>query len=306
MSPRAWVTAFRDAFYSMTQSTLMSLASMATVAVSLLVLAVVLLLGVNLEHMASSVEQQVEIKAYLCSASDENPDCGNKELTEPEKKAIVDQVAKLPGFKQSTYVSREEALERMKVQFAEQKDILSGWEGENPLRDSLEVKATETSQVRTLAEAIAAIPGVSEVNYGQDYVENLLAFTRAVRIGGVGLVLLLIIATVLTISNTIRLAVYARRREISIMKLVGATDWYIRRPFMIEGVFLGVLGAVVAMLLTGLGYQRLVAYLYENIPFLPVVPPVDVLMSLTLGLILLGAVLGAAGSLVSLRRFLKV
>lgn len=307
MTFSGWGTAFRDAVRSMTQSSLMSLASMATVAVSLLVLSVVLLLALNLDFMAESVEQQVEVKAYLCGKNDENvAKCGDKELTEPQKLALVEQAKKLPGVKHVTYVTAAQALEQMKQEFGEQKDILEGLEGENPLRDSLEIQANDASLVPEVAKAVEVLAGVSDVNYGQAYVEKLVALTRAIRIGGVGLVLLLIIATILTISNTIRLAVYARRREISIMKLVGATDWYIRRPFVMEGVFLGVFGALAAMGLAGYGYQRVVAYLDLNVPFLPVVRPEHVLMNQTMGLVVLGGVLGAVGSLISMRRFLKV
>lgn len=306
MNPRAWVTAIRDALRSMTRSSLMSLASIATVAVSLMVLAAVLLLALNLDFMAASVESEVEVKAYLCSVEDTDATCNQQELTENQKKLIVEDVRKIAGVKEVTFVSRDEALMQLSEEFGENKDILEGLDGENPLRDSLEIQALDVQQVQAIAEAVSKIPGVSDVNYGQDYVNTLMAFTRAIRYGGVGLVLMLIVATVLTISNTIRLSVYARRREIGIMKLVGATDWYIRRPFMMEGILLGVFGALVAMGLTGYGYSKVVLYLTEKIPFWPVVRPEQVLMNQTLGLVVLGAVLGAVGSLISLRRFLKV
>jgi cell division transport system permease protein len=306
MNLRAWVTAFRDAFRSMTQSSLMSLASVATVAVSLLVLSAVLLLAINLEHMASTLEQQVQINVFLCSAKDEAKPCNKQELKEEQKSAIVDQIQKLPGVKKVTYVTRDEAMQRMKTNFGEQKGILDALEGDNPLRDAVEVMAIDANQVKIIAEATRQLDGVADVNYGKDYVDKLLAFTKAVRLGGIGLVFLLIFATVLTISNTIRLAVYARRREVSIMKLVGATDWFIRRPFMLEGIFLGVFGAAVAMGIVGFGYQRVVLYLNTEIAFLPVVGPEKILLDLTFGLIGLGGVLGAVGSFISLRRFLKV
>lgn len=309
MTLRGWGLALRDAARSMTQSTLMSLASIATVAASLLVLAVVLLLAVNLEFMATSVEQQIEIKVYLCAQEEieaSKPNCPTEEPTAAQKQALVEQATQLPGVRQVTFVSREESLARMKEQFGEQKDILEGFDGDNPLRDSLEVKATEPDQVRSIAQSLIVLPGVSGVATGQEYVDKLLAFTQAIRVGGIGLVLLLVIATVLTISNTIRLSVYARRREIAIMKLVGATDWHIRRPFMLEGIFLGAFGAMLSMGLIGLGYQRFVQYVYDNIAFLPVVSPDEVVLSLTFVVLTLGTVLGAIGSLLSLRRFLKV
>lgn len=307
MSLRGWINAIRDALRSMTQSGLMSLASMLSVAVSLLVLAVVLLVAVNLEHVASTAEEQIEITAYLCAAQRDEAKCNKTELTEQQRAATLDQIKKIPNVKESTFVSRHQALEEMKKTDPRQREMLAGYEGnENPLSDEVYIKVTEVEQVMAVAEAVRALPGVAKVVYGQDYVDKLLIVTNAIRIGGVGLVLLLVVATVLTLSNTIRLSVYARRREISIMKLVGATDWYIRRPFMMEGIFLGVFGALLASGATLWGYARLVPRLQETIPFIPVVQPADVISSLSAALLLLGAALGAAGSLISLRRFLKV
>ncbi|MGE5673923.1 MAG: permease-like cell division protein FtsX [Mycobacterium leprae] len=305
MNPRSWVTAARDAFRSMTHSPLMSLASAATVAVSLLVLSVVTLLAVNLQFMASSVESQVQIQAYLCSTQVPNNACPKTELTDAQKKAAVDQVAKLPGVKSAVFVSKEQALADMKKEFGEHSDILNDLDS-NPLRDAIQVTPLDANNIKSVASAVGKVSGVSDVKYGQEYVDKLLTFTNAVRVAGAGLVLMLIVATVLTLSNTIRLAVYARRREVAIMKLVGATDWYIRRPFMMEGIFLGVFGAALAMGLTSIGYQRLVDYVHGSIPFLPIRSAASVLVGQTLAIVVLGGLLGAAGSYVSLRRFLKV
>ncbi len=307
MSIRGWANAFRDALRSMTQSGLMSLASTLSVAISLLVLAVVMLLAVNLEFMATSVEQQVEIRTYLCAASREETQCNKQELTEDQKQSIVARVRALPNVKEVQYVTKHQALEELKKSDPTQAEALQGFEGsENPLSDEIYVKVVEVEQVKVVADAIKALPGVAKVQYGQGDVEKLLVITNAIRIGGLGLVLLLGAATILTLSNTIRLSVYARRREISIMKLVGATDWYIRRPFMLEGVFLGIFGAAIAGGTTAYGYDRLIPYLQQTTPFLPLVQPVAVITNLILGLLALGAVLGAVGSLISLRRFLKV
>lgn len=307
MTLRGWANAFRDAFRSMTQSGLMSLASMLSVAVSLLVLAVVLLLAVNLEFMATTAEEQVEIKVYLCSAQRDEAKCNKQELAEEQKQAIVKQVQSLPNVKEARYVTRHEALEEMKKTDPYQRDALTGFEGdENPLSDEVHIKVVEVEQVKAVADAVQAMNGVAKVDYGQQVVEKLLIFTNAIRFGGVGLVLLLVVATILTLSNTIRLSVYARRREISIMKLVGATDWYIRRPFMLEGIFLGMFGALVASGATAYGYLKMVPRLQQTVPFLPVVQPVDILLNLALSLLFLGMFLGSLGSVVSLRRFLKV
>jgi len=271
------------------------------------VLAVVLLLAINLEYMASTAEQQVEVTAYLCTARREEAKCSRQELTQAQTEAIVKQIRSMPNVKEVRFVSRHEALEELKRQDPSQSEMLAGYEGDqNPLSDEVHIRVVDVEQVGAVADAVLRLSGVAKVVYGQEWVPRLLAFTNAIRIGGAGLVLLLAIATVLTLSNTIRLSVYARRREISIMKLVGATNWYIRRPFVIEGVFMGLIGAAIATASTGYGYMKLIPRIQQSIPFLPVIHPEEILLDVTVGLLALGAVLGGFGSYVSLRRFLKV
>lgn len=307
MSIRAWVNALRDAIRSITQSTLMSVASAASVAVSLLVLAVMLLLALNLEFMAASVESQVEIRAYICAPSAEEAVCNKQEPTPEQKQALVNQIAALPGVAKATYISKAQALEEMKKLYPENAAVLQGYEGaENPLFDSVLIQVKDGTQIKPVADAVSPMKGIRKVNWGQDYVEKLTTVTKAVRLTGIGLVLLLVVATVLTISNTIRLAVFARRREIGIMKLVGATDWYIRRPFMLEGVILGLVGGGVALGAVAVGYGQLEAYVRSQVLFLPIISAGELLPGLTVTLLLLGTLLGAVGSIISVRRFLKV
>lgn len=291
----SWVYSLRQTVGSLTRSGLMSLASVATVAISLLVLSVILLLALNLEYMASTVESQVQVKVYL-----------HKNLDRAQQQQLLAEVQRLSDVDQAVLVTKEEALERMKIRFQHNVDILAGLDEDNPLPDAIELSLKDPNQVQTVASTIAVWEGVTRVDFGQGVVERLLAFTRALRVGGLGLVVLLVAATIMTISNTIRLAVFAHRREIGIMKLVGATDWFIRRPFVLEGIVLGALGAVVAALMTGLGYSWLVEATRDTLPFLPVVSPDAATNRLTVGLMALGSLLGAAGSFVSLRRFLKV
>lgn len=295
MNLTSWGYSLRQAFKSLTSSGLMSLASVATVAISLLVLAVIVLMAINLEFMAGSVESQVEVRVFLAGS-----------VQEADRNALLAQARAIPGVGQVTYVSKEQGLENFKKQLGDQKDVLAGLDEMNPLPDTLEIKLSMPEKVQDVVVAIKPLKGVEKISYGQGTVEKLLAFTRALRIGGAGLVVLLVIATVLTISNTIRLAVFAKRREIAIMKLVGATDWFIRRPFVVEGIVLGTLGAALAMAVTSFGYQWIVKATVQNVPFLPVKSPGDIIGTLTVVLLALGALLGATGSFISLRRFLKV
>lgn len=305
MSIRAWVNALRDAVRSITHSTLMSVASTASVAVSLLVLAVMLLLALNLEYMAASVESQVEVRAYICAPYADEPVCNKQEPTAEQKQVLVNQIAALPGVAKATYVSKEQALEELKKLYPEDSAIMEGYEGaENPLFDSVLIQVKDATQIKPVAEAVQPMKGIRKVNWGQDWVDKLTTVTHAVRVTGIGLVLLLVVATVLTISNTIRLAVFARRREIAIMKLVGATDWYIRRPFMLEGIILGLIGSGVALAGVSFGYAKVEFYVRSAV--FPIIPSQELLPGLTVTLLLLGTALGAVGSIVSVRKFLKV
>lgn len=275
----------------------MSLAAISTVAICLTILAVVLLVAVNLQYMASFVESQVEIVAYV-----------DPEFDRTWKSEIVAQIGRVAGVDSATYVTREESMERLKEQFKEHAYLLEGLDDPdtNPLRDAIEIRLISPEYAAGVAATVSKLEHIEEISHRQDVVDKLLAITRMVRIGGMTMVGLLALATVFIISNTIRLTVYARRREVGIMKLVGATDLFIRWPFFLEGLLLGIGGAAVASALAWFGYERLVTTLVEALPFLPVLGGQPLVANLTKVLLLLGATIGAVGSSISLHRFLRV
>lgn len=295
MTPRTLAYSFREALRSIRHNGLMSFASVGTVTISLLVLAVILLTAVNLEYMLSTVESQVELKAYLAD-----------EVAENSLSELTAKIKETAGVAEATFVTKEEALDRLREQFKEQPEVIELVEQNNPLRDSFEIKVVPPEMVREVAEVVATYPGVAEIKYKQDLVDSLFKVTRALRMAGLTLVALMAVATVFIISNTIRLTVFARRREVAIMKLVGATDGFIRGPFVVEGVLLGVVGAIVAMVVVWQGYGWVVRSLTAFLPLWPVAPRQPLLINMTGGMLALGAFLGALGSAISLRRFLKV
>lgn len=285
----------REAVSGIRKNGLMSFASISTVAISLLVLASSLLIAANLEHFSKTLEQEVQVVAYL-----------DEEIAPADAERVVAEARSLPEAAEVVFVSREEGLERLREQFGEQADLLEAVEEENPLRDAIEAKAHRPEQVKALAERIGAIRGVAEVNYQQETVERLFAVTSGLRLAGLGLVVLLCGATLFIISNTIRLTVFARRREIGIMKLVGATDALIRWPFLLEGAILGVGGACIALALTSAGYGWLARQVAENLPFIPLLGSERAVQPLVRILLFLGAGIGAVGSGLSVRRHLRV
>lgn len=286
----------REVIISLKRNNWMSFASIGTVAVSLFVLGVFLLLVLNMNRMASTLESQVQIAVYL-----------EDNLSGKEKDRLEEVLKDMSGIQSVKYVDKEEALVKLKERLGEQQYLLNAMEdGENPLPDAFEVTVKLPELVQTAAASIQEMDGVAEAKYGQDVVEHLFDITRLVRIFGLLLMVLLTGATIFIISNTIRLTVFARRKEIAIMKYVGATDWFIRWPFLLEGIVLGFIGGIVSALALRSFYAAMAAKIYNTLAFFPLMPQYPFMDYVSIGIIVSGMIIGAIGSTISLRRFLQV
>nr|WP_304081262.1 permease-like cell division protein FtsX [Mitsuokella multacida] len=285
----------QEVFHSLRRNNWMTFASIGTVAVSLFVLGVFLILVLNMNRLAGMLESQVQISVYL-----------EDHLTDREKRQIGYDIESLQGIDSVTYVDRETAKERLKERLGDQKYLLDALSDDNPLPDAFEVTVTTPSVVESAAGAIDAMQGVEEAKYGQDVVEHLFDITRLMRIFGFVLMGLLGGATLFIISNTIRLTVFARRKEIAIMKYVGATDWFIRWPFLLEGIVLGCIGGLIAAVALRSFYAAMAAKIYSTLAFFPLMPQYPFMNYVTAAILLAGIVIGAIGSVISLKRFLRV
>ena len=285
----------QEVFHSLRRNNWMTFASIGTVAVSLFVLGVFLILVLNMNRLAGMLESQVQISVYL-----------EDHLTDREKRQIGYDIESLQGIDSVTYVDRKTAKERLKERLGDQKYLLDALSEDNPLPDAFEVTVTTPAVVESAAGAIAAMQGVEEAKYGQDVVEHLFDITRLMRIFGFVLMGLLGGATLFIISNTIRLTVFARRKEIAIMKYVGATDWFIRWPFLLEGIVLGCIGGFIAAVALRSFYAAMAAKIYSTLAFFPLMPQYPFMNYVTLAILLAGIVIGAIGSVISLKRFLRV
>lgn len=286
---------FREVILSMIRNRLMTFASIGTVAVSLFVLGVFLLLVINMSKMASSLESQVQISVYIAD-----------DLSEQARDDIERMTRDLKNVSKVEYVPREEAMKIFRERLGDNQKILDALGESNPLPNSFLVTVTNADDVKKTAAAISDLYGVEEVKYGQDVAANLFELTHLMRFFGMILVLLLLGATIFIISNTIRLTVFARRKEIAIMKYVGATDWFIRWPFILEGVVLGIIGGGVSALALRSFYSAMVTKIYETLTFFPMVEQYPFMNYLTLALICAGIFIGILGSTVSLKRFMEV
>ena len=285
----------QEVFLSLKRNNWMSAASIGTVAVSLFVLGVFLILVLDMNRLASSLESQVQISVYLAD-----------DLKKADRDDLALDIKNMQGIESIKFVSRDEAKERLAQRLGDQKYLLDALGEQNPLPDAFELTVKQPDMVETAAKAIEKMPGVEAAKYGQDVVENLFAITRLMRIFGVALMLLLAGATLFIISNTIRLTVFARRKEIAIMKYVGATDWFIRWPFLLEGIVLGFVGGIIAALVLRSFYAAMAAKIYDTLAFFPLMPQYPFMNYVAIAIILSGMAIGAIGSTISLKRFLKV
>ncbi len=285
----------QEVFRSLKRNNWMSFASVGTVAVSLFVLGVFLILVLNMNRLAATLESQVQISVYL-----------QDDLKPADREDLQQDIAHMQGIESIRYVSRDEAKARLADRLGDQKYLLDALGDKNPLPDSFELTVVHPDMVETAAKAIEHMNGVESAKYGQDVVEHLFDITRLMRIFGVALMVLLAGATIFIISNTIRLTVFARRKEIAIMKYVGATDWFIRWPFLMEGVVLGFIGGILAAIALRSFYAAMAAKIYNTLAFFPLMPQYPFMNYVTVTIILSGMVVGAIGSTISLKRFLKV
>lgn len=285
----------KETYKSIRRNGFMSFASISTVAVSLLVLGMFLLIFLNTNNLAKYLESQVQVSVYMQDDADAD------ELT-----GVREQLQKMPGVVKVTPVSKEQALARFKERLGDQEQLLNSLGKDNPFPNSFDVQVDSPERIKAITPLIGQLPKVETAKFGQEVVEHLFQLTRILRFGGVVLIIFLAMATLFIISNTIRLTVFARRKEVVIMKYVGATDWFIRWPFLLEGMTLGFFGAILASFFINSIYSALLDRIHATLAFLPLLPPSPLLGYVTLFLLAAGTGIGALGSYISLRKFLRV
>ncbi len=287
----------REGVKNLNRNGWMTFASVSAVSITLLILGAFLLLALNVNHIAQNVEKQVEIRVFLDLKADKSA------IEEVEQ-----QISQLPQVDTVKFVSKEEGLKLLRERLGEKAYLLDGLEAENPLPNTLVVKTKQPKDTAEAAKTIKTFQHVTNVNYGEGTVEKLFAATNTIRNVGVVFIIGLAFTAMFLIANTIKLTIVARRREIEIMKLVGATNWFIRWPFFVEGLLMGISGAVLPILMISIAYYYLLETLHMNLAaslfdLLPLFPLVYQLAGVLLSI---GAFIGIWGSMVSVRRFLRV
>ncbi|WP_301859996.1 permease-like cell division protein FtsX [uncultured Megasphaera sp.] len=284
-----------EACQSFWRNSFMSVASIITVALSLFILGIFMTIVANLDHFAENLESQVEISIYLKDG-----------LTTDQVMSVGKRLKALDDVNEITFTNKDEAMAKLKDRMKDQPGILSALDGKNPLPSSYEVTFTRPEAVKRTAAIVAEYPEVESTHYGQEIIEQLFQITTVIRWGGIALVVFLTLATLFIISNTIRLTVFARRKEIGIMKYVGATNWFIRWPFLLEGLILGFIGGIIADIALFQFYEVVVEAIHRSLAFLPLVSMYPFIYHMSALLLIISMIIGAIGSTISLKRYMKV
>lgn len=294
MKPRTFRRHFRESFKNLRRNSWMTFASVSAVTVTLLLTGVFLVIMLNLNKVASDIENDVEVRVHV-----------KLEATEADKEQLRAKIQALPEVESIDYSSKEEELQKI---IDDMGSDFTLFEQSNPLYDVFIVKTVRPQDTPKAARKIEKFAQTETAVYGEEKVENLFHFMKTARNIGAVLVAGLLFTAMFLISNTIKITIFARRKEIEIMKLVGATNWFIRWPFLLEGLWIGFLGSVVPITAVAVGYyyaERVVsaqtaAHFVDLIGYIPLVVPVTALM------LVIAVFIGIWGSFISVRRFLNV
>ena len=285
---------FREALLSFRRSTLMSIAAILSTTTILLIVGVFLLISININLFLENLESQLEIVVYL-----------EDNISKAELSTLSNNFNSIDGIKEVKFVSKEEAYQRLSKDLGEQKDILNAIET-NPLPASFEVQIKDPKVIEQIANQITEFKKVEEVEYGREIAEKLLNFTYIFRSAGILVLALLVFASILIISNIIKITVYTRRNEIEIMSLVGATSWFVKWPFIIEGFLQGFISSLLSTVILYYFYFFAITKVHQAIPFLPLVVDNVDLLPIGIIIVLLGSLVGILGSMFSVGKYLNV
>ena len=286
----------RKALENIWTNPFLSLVTLSTIAISMLILGLFSLIYLNVQQSLHQMGGELQITAYL-----------QETISSEQAEVLRSKVADWPEVEGITYISKEQALARFRSQLREYAGILEGLK-ENPLPASLELTLMpqygRSGNIKELSTRLGRLSGVAEVQYGRKWMAKLRVFVELMKLVGITVGGLLLIATIFVISNTIKLTFYSRREELEIMRLVGATDFFIKAPFLIEGLLHGLGGALLAV--GGLSLLILFLFSHLDLPLRLAVMAGSLPMGqLVAGFLGLGLLLGVLGSMVSLRRFLR-
>jgi cell division transport system permease protein len=287
-----------DASKSLVRNKTLSIASIATVATTLFILGIFLLVVFNVDQGINKLGSQFEVKVYM-----------DEDITITDKKALAVKINKMEGIAEVKEETKADALERFKEMVGDDekyKNVIEDFKTNNPLPESYIIRVEKPENVDKVLNELTEQAGVSDIVSAKDTVEKVVNITNSIKWAGLAIFILLFFVSLFLIMNTIKLTVFSRKREIGIMKYVGATDWFIRWPFIIEGIIIGLLGSLIASGILYYVYKLIVTKMSNNFLMFTMIEPMYIIKTLLWQFTLGGIVIGIFGSIISVRKFLKV
>ncbi len=289
---------FRDAFKSVIRNFSLSLASISCITITLIIVAIAIMASFNINNFTEEIEKDLTIVVFL-----------DRDVTADDIKSVKKELNKISNVDKITFTSKEEVKKQMQEESEVFAKVLDDYkDGDSPLKDTYKVKVKNIENIKETADKIKTIDSVSVVRYGEGMVEKLVSAFESIKNVTYGVVIALIIVTVFLIVNTIKLTISARKREIGIMRLVGASNFTIKTPFIIEGMILGVLGSIVPIIFTTYGYMAFYkhfdGYLFSKLIVL--IKPEPFIYTTSLMVIIIGILVGMIGSASAVKKYLKI
>lgn len=287
----------REGFKGILRNRPMAMASISSVAASLFVLGIVMIIILNINNFVYLTKTKFDkIQVYI------NNEYKNEQMINMKR-----EIALIEGVKMVEFESKKEALKRMQIRWAKEAYLLEGME--DAFQNSYIIHLNSIEDADQVAISLENIEGIQEIRYYKGVIQKLIETSNSIKKGGLILIVLLSIVSLFIISNTIKLALFSRKREINIMKYVGATNWFIRGPFIIEGMFLGTIGSLISLFLIKMAYDYVYNFTVDkgySIFIGYILPTTEIVSSLLIVFLVMGCGIGILGSIISLRRHLKV
>lgn len=275
----------------------MSVASISAVTVTLLLVGVFATLLLNLNDMGEQIEEDVEVRVFIDRTADEE-----------SRENLQGQLEDVSGVSSVNFQSKDEGLDNLINSMGDEGEAFESLKDENPLNDVYVVKTADPQDTIQVAESIESFENVDKVEYAKETVERLFSVMDVARNVGLAIIAGLLFTAMFLIANTIRITIVARGREIEIMKMVGATNWFIRWPFLFEGILIGILGSILPIAFVIFGYEALYNEITARYPtlFIDLLPVYPFVFEVSALLVLMGVTIGLWGSFTSIRKYLKV
>ena len=274
-------------------------ASLMIMCATMIIFGIFLILGENINHFVSEVESAQGIQVFI-----------KNEASQDEIEAIGEKIRKLDGVSTVDYKSKEDALNQMKEKFGDKQDLLSGYEENNIFPASYVVTLTDLNKSKEVQDQISTFDNIKKITSKDETVTTLINLANSIKIVTGVILVLLVVISIFIIANTIKLTVHSRRKEISIMKYVGATNGFIRWPFIVEGMIIGIFASAISIAIVGIAYsflaEQVVNSQFMQVINMSLVSFSDMFNSIIFVYMLLGIGIGALGSVISMRKYLKV